>query len=161
MSLIIIVNFILQSTIIPYFSVFDVVPNTGIIIVVIIALLKGKKLGASAGLLTGFLQDIIFGPVVGVNAFIYFFVGYLIGMTENKFSKDNMLLPVIMTIVSTAGYHFFYHLFMFFLNYNVSLSVIFKDIVISEMIYNSLVSILLFKLLSKIFVVPSITFGRK
>lgn len=160
-SLIIIINFILQSTAISYFSIFGVVPNTSLIIIVAIALLKGKKVGSTTGLLIGLLQDIVFSSVIGVNAFIYFFIGYLMGMAEDKLSKENILLPVIMSIITTIGYHFFYFLFMFFLNYDISFSIFFKQIVIIEMIYNSLLSIFLFKLFSKIFVMPSITFGKK
>ncbi len=73
MALIIIGNFILQSTVFSQISIFGVVPNTGLIIIVTIALLKGRRIGGVVGLLVGLLQDIIFSPVIGVNGFIYFF----------------------------------------------------------------------------------------
>src|SRR5699024_4173712 len=92
--LIIIINFIFQSTILPGLSLFGVVPNTGLIIVVLISLLRGKRIGSIAGLLIGLLQDIIFSTVIGVNAIIFFFIGYIIGMNEGKLAKDNILIPV-------------------------------------------------------------------
>ncbi len=159
--LIIIINFILQSTILQYFNIFNVVPNTGLVIIVVIALLKGKRAGSIVGLIAGLLQDIIFSPVIGINGFLYFFIGYLVGMTENKLSKDNILIPFIMTLISTICYHLFYYLFMYFLSYNISLLIFFKDVVIIEMIYNSFISIILYKWFSKIFVIPSIRFGRR
>lgn len=159
--LIIIINFIFQSTIIHYFSIFGVVPNTALIIIVIFGLLRGKKTASIAGLSAGLLQDIIFSPVIGINGFIYFFIGYAVGMAENKLSKDNILIPFFMTSISTIFYHLFYYLFMFFLSYNISFLDFFKNIVIIELIYNSFISILLYKWFSKIFVVPSIRFGRR
>lgn len=159
--LIIIINFIFQSTVLPYFSIFGVLPNTSLIIIVVISLLKGRKTGSVVGLLTGLLQDIIFSPVIGVNAFIYFFIGYLVGMAENKLSKDNLLIPFIMTIGATIGYHLFYYLFMFFLGHSINFSIFFRSIVIFEIFYNSLLSILFYKWFSKVFVVPAIRFGRK
>ena len=159
--LIIVINFIFQSTLLPYMSVFGVLPNTSIIIIVIIALLKGRKVGSIVGLSMGLLQDIIFSPVIGVNGFIYFFIGYLVGMTESRLSKDNILIPFIMTAAATIGYHLFYYLFMFFLAYNINFSAFFKKTILLEMVYNSLLSILVYKWFSKIFIVPSIRFGRK
>ena len=159
--LIIIINFILQSTVLSYFSIFGVLPNTSLIIIVVIALLKGRKAGSIVGLIMGLLQDIIFSPVIGVNAFIYFFIGYFIGMAESKLSKDNALIPFVITIGSTIGYHLFYYLFMFFLGHNLNFSVFFKKVVIFETAYNSLLSILFYKWFSKMFIIPSIRFGRR
>ncbi len=159
--LIIVINFILQSTILSYASIFGILPNTSLIIIVTIALLKGKKTGSITGLLVGLLQDIMFSPVIGVNGFIYFFIGYFVGMSEGKLSKDNMLIPFIMTAGTTIAYHLFHCLFMFFLAHNIDFSAFFKKVVFFEMIYNSLLSILFYRWFSKIFIIPSIRFGRK
>ncbi|CCQ98390.1 conserved membrane hypothetical protein [[Clostridium] ultunense Esp] len=159
--LIIIINFILQSTILHYFNIFDVVPNTSLVIIIVIALLRGKKTASIAGLIAGLLQDIIFSPVIGINGFIYFFVGYFVGMAENKLSKDNILIPFIMTLISTICYHLVYYLFMYFLSFNIPFFAFFKNVVVIEMLYNSLISIILYKWFSRIFVIPSIRFGRR
>ena len=159
--LIIIINFIFQSTILSHINIFGVLPNTSLIIVVVIALLRGRKIGSVAGLLTGLLQDIIFSPVIGVNGFIYFFIGYFVGMTENKLSKDNILIPIIITAGVTISYHLLYYLFMFFLAQSVSFSIFFKKVVLFEMVYNSILSILFYKWFSKMFIVPSIRFRRR
>lgn len=159
--LIIIINFILQSTILPNINIFGILPNTGLIIIVAIALLRGSKAGSIVGLIIGFLQDIFFSPVIGVNPLIYFFIGYSIGMAENKLSKDNILIPFILTAIATIFYHLFYFLSMYFLGHNISFVVFFKKVVLFEMIYNSILSMLLYKGLSKIFIVPSIRFGRR
>ena len=158
---IIVINFILESTILSYFSIFGVLPNTSLIIIGAIALLRGRKTGSIVGLVMGLLQDIVFSPVIGVNAFIYFFIGYSIGMAENNLSKDNALIPFVITIGSTIGYHLLYYFFMFFLGHNINFPVFFKKIVIFEIAYNSLLSILFYKWFSRIFVIPSIRFGKK
>ena len=159
--LIIIINFIFQSTILPSLSIFGVVANTGIIIVVLLALIKGKSAGSIVGLLMGLLQDIIFSTVIGVNGIIYFFIGYIVGMTEDKLSKDNILVPIFSTFLSTLFYHLLYYLFMFFLGYSVNFLLFFRQIVLLEMVYNSLLSVLFYKLFTRIFTIPSIRFGKK
>lgn len=157
----ILINLILESTIIPSFWIFEVSPSTGLIIVVVLAILNGKTTGAIVGLIVGLLQDLLFSPVIGINSFIYFFIGYLVGLAETKLSKDNILLPILMTILSTFGYHLTYYLFMYFLNYNIHLIKFFKEVVLMEILYNSILSIPVFKLLSKLFVAPTIRFGKK
>ena len=157
----IIINLILETTIIPSFWIFKVAPNTGLIIVVVLAILNGKTTGAIVGLIVGLLQDVLFSPVIGINSFIYFFVGYLVGIAETKLSKDNILFPILMTILSTFGYHLIYYLFMYFLNYNIHLLKFIKEVVLIEILYNSIISIPVFKLLSKLFVAPTIRFGKK
>jgi rod shape-determining protein MreD len=159
--LIIIINFIFQSTILPNLSLFGVVANTGLIIVVLISLIKGKTAGGIVGLLIGLLQDIAFSTVIGVNGIIYFFIGYTIGLNEGKLAKDNVLIPIFLTFLATIFYHLFYYLFVFFLGYDINFSLFFKKVVLLETLYNGLLSILLYKLFSKIFVIPSIRFGRK
>ncbi len=56
-----------------------------------------------------------------------FFIGYFIGMAANKLSKDNGLIPFVVTIGSTIGYHLLHYLFMFFLGHNLNLLVFFKE----------------------------------
>lgn len=159
--LIIIVNFILESTIIHYFNIFGVVPNTALIVTVIIALLKGKNVGSIVGLISGLLQDIIFSPVIGINGFILFFTGFLIGFMEGKLSKDNILIPIMLTLISTIGYHLLYSLFLYFLAYNIPIIAFFKEVVLFEMVYNGVISVLVFKGFSKIFIIPPIRFGKR
>lgn len=161
LTLTIILNLILQPTIVPYFDIFDVVPNTSLIIVVIIAILNGKKTGAICGLVIGLLQDIMFGVPIGINPFIYFFAGYLIGMAENVLSKESIIFPIIMTILSTIGYHILYYTFTFFLGYEISFVHLMKNVVIIETIYNTLLSIILFRLFSKLSKESSIRFSKK
>lgn len=161
MSLIIVINFILQSTIVPHFAVFGIVPNTSLVIVIIVSILTGKRIGSITGLIIGMLQDIMFSSVIGVNSFIYFFIGYLIGIAEAKLYKDSILLPFIMSIASTFAYHLSYYIFMFFLNYDISFINFIKDVVFIETIYNTVLSVLLYKWFIKLFSSPSIRFIRK
>lgn len=159
--LIIIINFIIQSTILPSYAILDVVPNTAIIIVVLMALLKGASFGSMTGLIIGLLQDVAFSTIVGVNGIIYFFIGYTIGMNEEKLTKDNILTPIILSILATISYHVLYYLFLFFLGHTIDFYGFLRKVVLLEMFYNGLLSIFFYKLFNKIFTIPSIRFGRK
>ena len=131
------------------------------LIIVLISLIRGKNVGSIVGLIIGLLQDIAFSTVIGVNGIIYFFIGYIIGVNEDKLSKDNVLIPILLSFLATLFYHLLYYLFMFFLGHNINFSIFFKQIVLLETLYNGLLSILFYKLFNKIYTVPSIRFGKK
>lgn len=161
LTIVVVVNFLLQSTIFPYIAIFGVVPNTALLIVMSISLLKGKYYGGFTGLIIGLLQDIIFSSVIGINSFIYFFAGYLIGLLENKLSKENMFIPILISIVGTIYYNFTYYTFMFFLSRNVPILSFSKNIMIVEILYNIVLAIPIYKIFSKVFKEPTIKFDRK
>lgn len=160
-TIIIVLNFFLQSTILPYLSIFGIVPNTALLIIMSISLLKGKYYGAFIGLAMGLLQDIIFSQVIGVNAFIYFFAGYIIGILANKLSRDNIITPLLTSILGTLYYNFMYYIFMFFLSRNIEFIMFAKNLLVIEIMYNAIISIPIYKVFSRVFVEPTIRFNRK
>ncbi len=160
-TLILIINFIFQTTVLQHFSIMGIVPNTSLIILVIYGLLKGKYNGAFVGLVLGLLQDILFSKVIGVNALIYFLIGYVVGLLDDKVFKENLVLPFLTILASTFVYHVLYYLFMVFLSKDVNIIIIMKDVLIGEMIYNSILSIFIYKRILKHFKEPQIKFRRR
>jgi len=158
--MIIIINFILQSTIFHHIAILGVVPNTALVIIVSLGLLKGEKAGGIAGLLIGFLQDIFFSVAIGANAFVYFFIGYCIGKTEQKVYKESLITPIIFTAISTVAYYLLYYVVMYFLSAKISFGFVFKNRGVVEIIYNGILAIPIYKLFLKMITVPSIKFRR-
>lgn len=159
--LLVLLNFLLQSSFFPYASVFGVVPNTSIIIIICIALFKGKYYGAIFGLLIGLLQDVIFSPIIGINAFVYFFLGYFLGSIENNLISSNALIPLILSILGVIYYNFAYYIFTYFLSQEVPFLSFARRILATEIIYTGILSIPIYKVFSKIFTSPTISFNRK
>lgn len=157
----VLVNFILQTTILPSFSIFGVVPNTALILIIIISLNKGKYYGGFVGMAIGIIQDIIFASTIGINAFIYFFIGFIIGALENTMARDNIVIPVICAFLGTIFYNVMYFLFLFFLSREVPFALFMKDVLLIEIVYNSLLTIIIYKIIGKIFVEPTLTFGKR
>lgn len=158
--LFIIINFLLNITILPYFEIFGIAPNISIAMIVVIALLKGRYYGGVFGIFIGLLHDIFFAPHIGVNPFIYFFIGYLIGYMENIFARDNIINPIIFTTLATIFYNLTYFVFLYFLNIEFSTTYLLQRIISIELIYNSLVSIIIYKIFKKIFDQPRFRYTR-
>lgn len=160
-TLLVLLNFFLQSSVLPYISVFGAVPNTSIIIIICISLFKGRFYGAIFGLIIGLLQDIIFSPIIGINAFIYFFLGYFIGTTENKVIRDNVLIPIIFSMLAVIYYNFSYYIFTYFLSQEIPFLSFAKKVLLVEMVYTTLLSIPVYKTFNRVFTSPKISFTRK
>lgn len=159
--LMVIGNFVFQSTILPSLRIFGVVPNTALIFVILFSLNRGKYYGGFVGMAIGFIQDIMFSTTIGVNAFIYFFIGYIIVTVENTLTRDTIISPVIFSILGTIFYNFIYFFFMFFLSRRVSFFLLMKDVMLIEIIYNTIATIIIYKIIGKIFVEPSLKFGKR
>ena len=159
--LLMLVNFFLQSSFLPYFSIFDVVPNTAIILIICIALFKGKNYGSIFGLFIGLLQDIIFSPIIGINAFIYFFLGYVLGLIENKLVRGNIFIPIIFSALGIIYYNFSYYVFTYFLSQEIPFLSFAKNTLLTEIIYTAILTIPVYLLFSKVLISPTMTFNRK
>ncbi len=161
LGLIIIINSIIQTTLIPFFPILGYIPNINLVTIIIIAFLRGRYYGGFFGLITGLIQDILFARALGVNGLIYFLLGFSIGSIQEGLNNDNVVIPMVFSALGTIIYNFLFFTFMFFLARNIQLSIAIRNIFSLEILYNTILSFLLFKMYSKIFVVPSLRFGNR
>lgn len=161
LGIISLVNFFLQSSVFPYISISGVVPNTALILIICIAIYKGKYYGGFFGLFIGLLQDIIFSAVIGINGFIYFFIGYFIGLMEYKLIRNNIIIPVLFSIIGVIYYNFSYYVFMYFLSRDIPFLSFTKHIILIELIYTTILSIPIYKAFEYKFKEPTINFGNR
>jgi len=157
----IMLNIIIQATLIPNIGVFGVVPNTALVLVVMIALKKGRIYGSAFGLLAGLLQDVLFSITIGVNAFILFFIGYFVGFAYNSLTRESGINHFIFTALSTVFYNVLFSLIQFFLSRDVSFVDAVQSIFSLEVVYNGIIAVLLFMLIQRLFTQPNLKFGRR
>lgn len=149
-SLIIILNLILQSTVFQWFEIYGVVPNTALILVISFSIYLGKNKGATLGFFVGLLQDIILGRIIGLNAFMFMIIGYVVGLMDQKIFKENLLIPFILTAVGTLFYETINLLLIFLLGYKIELFDIIKKMLFIEVLYNSILSPFIYFYVSKL-----------
>lgn len=159
--LMILINLVFQSSILPFINLFGITPNTGLVLIVIVALRQGKYYGGFFGLSLGLVQDILFGQAIGVNALIYFIFGYGVGLIQDSLDIENIIIPVFVSAFGTIFYNFSYYIIIFFLSRNVPIEVMINNVISMEILYNAIIAALLYKLFSKIFVIPSLRFGKR
>lgn len=103
--------FILQSTIAHSLSVFSARPDFILLILVYIGLSHGPVAGTLMGWMVGLLQD-FYGPAVnlGLNALCKTLVGYLAGYGKERLYKDSLLNVLGLLIVAVILHDLVYYL---------------------------------------------------
>ncbi|WP_099187563.1 rod shape-determining protein MreD [Tepidibacter mesophilus] len=100
---------IIENSIVNYIDIFNMSLNICIVYVSIISLFVKRNEGALIGLILGLLKDILIGKIIGVNALIFFVIGYLYGILQDKIFKDSVTTILILA--------FFSSVFEFFINF--------------------------------------------
>jgi len=140
-------NFILQTTLFHFFEIFGVIPNTTLVLVIIISFLYEEYYGVVYGVLFGLVQDIFFGQIIGVAAFVYFTAGLIIYEMKRYIYKDTLFTPAIITFLGVTYYHLAYWVFMSFFNTDFGFFYMIKTIYLIEIFYDMAVAIFIYKLL--------------
>ena len=148
MILLIFFCFLLQSTLFQStFAVADVAPNLMLILTVSFGLMRGKREGMFVGFLGGILSDLFFGSALGFTALLYVIIGYCCGFCYRIFYDDDVKMPVILIAVSDIGYGTAMYMFQFLLRGRVEFFFYLRRVIIPEMIYTVVVTLVVYRLL--------------
>ena len=143
-AIVVLIGFILQSTVCRYISFGNISPNLLIIITATFGFTMGKKTGIITGFFTGLLVDIFYGSVLCFHALLYMYIGYFNGFFKRLFFKDDLKLQILLVTCSDFIYGIIYYLLLFLLRGKFHLGYYMMNIIIPEVVYTVLVTIVLF-----------------
>lgn len=146
-ALIIIVNFILQSTLFQYIEIMGIQPNIGVIIIVSFAFMRGETTGGIIGFFAGLLQDIFFGMYIGMYALLGLLIGILCGRFFRDYYKENFLIPMFLTVACTFLYEFVFFITNILLRGYTDFGFFLNRIILPEIVYTAFFSMFIYKLL--------------
>ena len=146
-GVILILNLVLQSTLLQGIQIRGIVPNTAIIIIVSFSLFRGSGEGAVIGLCAGLLQDIFFGSGIGYYGLLGMAAGYFCGMAHRDFYRENYFLPILLCAAATLLYESTIYLTGFFFSGNLNFLYYFINLILPETVYTALFSIIVYRIL--------------
>ena len=127
----VIVFFLLETTIFSYLELASIKPNLLIILTAAFGFMQGKKEGMFVGVLSGFLLDISFGQYIGFYILLYTVIGYLIGGSELVYG----ILVYFFQFMLQSDFHFLYYL---------------GHVIIPEMLYTVIITLIVYQLILRI-----------
>ncbi len=148
--LIIVVCFLLQTTLFQTLAFASIAPNLLIVVVSSFGFMRGRKEGMWIGLFSGLLVDVFFGSVIGFYALIYMYIGYINGFFRKIFFPEDIKLPLILISASDLGYNLLVYFFLFFLRGKFRFGYYILHIMIPELVYTIVITIALYFVILKI-----------
>lgn len=139
--------YFLQVGVFINFPIAGVMPNLFIILILYIGLFANSINAICFGITIGLFLDLLYGNTVGISAVMFCVVGYLSAYFDKNFSKENKVTILLMSIGATIVYELgFYSLNGLILQYDFEWLKLMR-IIIFEVVYNSLIVILLYPII--------------
>ena len=157
-----IIIYALQANFFSWFTIAGTKPNLFVILVLFISLFGGIKLGIPFGICIGIYLDLIIGKNIGPNAIMLGLTALIGGYFDKNFSKESRITIMLMIIGSTCIYEIgIYILQIIELSIHIEI-VPFLIKLLIEVIYNSILTIILYPLMQKLgYKIENIFKGKK
>ena len=146
MAALILINYIVQSTVLVRFSILGVNPDTAIIFIVSYGILRGDVEGAIFGFFSGLTHDLFGAHFVGLYAMLGMFTGFVAGKPFKDYFKDNYFLPFMIVVAATLSYQLFIYL-TFLIRGRLDFWFYFTSIILPKTIYTAAIALPLYSLM--------------
>ncbi len=147
MLLLILLSYLIQSTLIRILPMGGVAPNLLIILTSCFGFMRGKKDGMFIGFISGLIIDILFGNVIGFYALVYIVIGYLNGFFASIFYPEDIKLPMVLITSSELLYCFMVYVFRFLIQGKLRFGYYFLHVILPEIVYTLFITIIIYKII--------------
>ena len=138
------------KTFFQHFNIAGVSPNLLVVLVSSIGFMRGKKEGIFVGFISGLFIDIFFSTVISFYIMVYTLVGFLNGFFTKEFMPEDIKLPVILIVLSDFFLNILIYFIFFLFRGDFDIMYYFVNLIVPEVVYTLLVSILLYLIILKV-----------
>lgn len=143
-ALLLLISWLLQLSVIPYFSFYGIQPDLILIVVATYAFLEGPVAGAVVGFTGGLLEDLLVMKSGGLNVLVKTVIGYWAGLVERTLFGASIFLPMLaMFLVSTIS-QLSYVAVSFLVGEQIEFWAVFTGVILPSSLYTSLLALPLF-----------------
>ena len=146
-SAVILVCFLLESTIFQNLAFATVKPNLLIVVTSSFGFMRGKKAGLFVGFSSGLLADLFWGSALGFNMLLYAVIGYANGSFKRMFYDDDIKLPIVLISVSDFLYGLLTYACIYMLRGDFAFLTYLMKIIMPELVYTILVTLALYQII--------------
>ena len=139
--ILVLVSFILQTTVFRVLDFGNIAPNLMMIVVASTGFIKGDKPGLVMGFFCGLLCDIFFGTYIGFFALIYMYLGFIVGKFHEVFFFQYIVIPIVIITVTDFIFGFICYVLMFLFRNKYNIGFYMESVIIPEMVYTGIVAI--------------------
>lgn len=148
--LLIILGYILQTSVFTHLQLASVVPNFLVILTTSFGLIRGTKCGMYVGFICGLISDFFSGSYLGIYILLFLYLGFLSGLFKKQFYGDDLRLPLFLIGLNDIIYGATIYLIMFLTRKQFAFMYYLMNVMLPEAVYTVLVSILFYYLILRI-----------
>lgn len=153
--------YFLQLNFFSWFNIAGIKPNLFVIYIIFLSTFIGKKRGIVIGIILGLYIDIVNGRILGLTAIMYVLIAIFSDVMNKNVSSDTKITMIFIIALGTFLYELgYYFLSMWKLSINVEI-VQFMKIVWVEVLFNSILTIILYPVIQKVGTLISDIFNKK
>ncbi len=142
--------YFLQSNFFNWFTIAGISPNLFVMLILFLGLFANGVFAMIMGLIMGLTLDLVIGKIIGISAIMLCLVGILAAYIDKNFSKESKLTIMIMVIGTTIFYEVgSYLLNVVILEMEPEIKSFIKILFI-EVLYNSILTVILYKIILKV-----------
>lgn len=141
--------YFLQINFFSWFNIAGIKPNLFIVLELFIALFVGRKVAMPYGFIMGLYLDVLTGSQIGISSLMFMLIGFLGEYFDKSFSKESKLTILLMVAGCTFGYEIVVYFYTIIRN-AIPLQLFgFIKILVIEVVFNILLTIILYPLIRK------------
>lgn len=152
--LILLISFILQTTIFSKINIFGANINIIIPAIVAISQILGYKVGGFGALIIGLVEDFLFTSFIGIRALSYFLIGSFVASDVMNISKDKPS-GAISTFFASIFNFFLINLIYYVFTSKTTLGTYLPIPLLVEALLNSLIYLIYIDLVKKVMYIPT------
>lgn len=141
--------FLLQTTLFQSFRMFGILPNLSVLTIILLTALVNRWIGIRGALYLGVLQDLFASPALGLHTMIYVIIAVIISIFEDQVFRDNVIAVAMMILASTLMYHGLFWIISYFMDMQISVTLLVFKVFPLEFFYNLLIGYPLYHMLFK------------
>lgn len=146
MTFLIIICTLLQCSVFQFIEIASIKPNLLLIITVSFGLMRGRKSGMLTGFFSGLCCDLFFESILGFNALIYMWIGYLAGYFYRIFYDDDIKTPLLLISVGDLIYGIVVYVSTFLFRGRINFFFYLGRIIIPEVLYTMILTIVTYRI---------------
>ena len=150
LTILLILSFLLQTTVFTLHDVTGTSPNLMLILTMSFGIMRGRREGMLTGFFSGLLYDLFYGTWLGVYAFLYMVIGYINGTFHKNYLMEDVGLPVFIIIVDQLILDMVIYISAFLLRNRVNLGYFFVHPMLPQLLFVVLITVLIYRLYLRI-----------
>ncbi len=143
----ILLAFILQTSIFPLIGFLWTAPNLMLIVTFSYGLIYGSSTGIICGVFAGLLMDLFYAGHFGLFILLFCYLGYFSGCFKGDFRTDSLSLPLLICLVCDVIYNAAMIIYRLFTSGSIDMYFALRKLVFPEMFFTMVVTIIAYRIL--------------